>query len=303
MANKKIGFIGVGMMGHGMAKNLVEKGFPTTILGHRNRAPVEDLVKRGAKEAKDVADLVANSDIVFLCVTGSPQVEDLVYRKGGILETAKSGQIVVDTSTSQPFSTLKIAADLKAKGVRFVDAPLTRTPVEAEQGRLNTMVGADQQTFKEIEPALKAFCENIFHVGEVGAGHKIKLINNFAAIGQMALIAEALIACAKLGVDPKKYFQLVSSGAVNSGIFQMLAGKAVEGDFGGMKFGLANALKDVRYYMQMAMEGGLSGPMAAATLTSLTQAVNLGFGGPEHLVGSLVPAQAKINNTPFPPKP
>lgn len=302
MANRRIGFIGVGMMGHGMAKNLVEKGFPTTVLGHRNRAPVEDLVKRGAKEAKAVAELVANSDIVFLCVTGSPQVEDLVYRTGGILETAKTGQIVVDTSTSQPFSTLKIAADLKPKGVRLVDAPLTRTPVEAEQGRLNTMVGADPRTFNEVEPALKAFCENIFHVGEVGAGHKIKLINNFAAIGQMALIAEALIACAKLGVDPKKYFQLVSTGAVNSGIFQMLAGKAVEGDFGGMKFGLANALKDVRYYMQMAMEGGLSGPMAAATLTSLTQAVNLGFGGPEHLVGSLVPAQAKINNTPFPPK-
>src|ERR1700704_2607528 len=117
MANKKIGFIGVGMMGHGMAKNLVEKGFPTTVFGHKNRAPVEDLVKRGAKEAKDLAQLVKDSDIIFLCVTGSPQVEDLVYRKRGILEAAANGQIVVDNSTSQPGSTLKIAADLKAKGV------------------------------------------------------------------------------------------------------------------------------------------------------------------------------------------
>lgn len=301
MANKKIGFIGVGLMGHGMAKNLLEKGFPTTVLGHQNRAPVDDLVKRGAQEAKNVAELVKASEIVFLCVTGSPQVEDLIYRKGGIFDSAASGQIVVDTSTSQPGSTLKIAADLKAKGVRFVDAPLARTPVEAEQGRLNTMVGADDATFREIEPALKAFCENIFHVGEVGVGHKIKLINNCAAIGQMALIAEALIACAKLGVDPKKYFALVSSGAANSGIFQMLAGKAVEGDFGGMKFGLANALKDVRYYNQMAMEFGIAGAMAAATLQTLTQAVNLGFGGPEYLVASLVPAVAKLNNTTFPP--
>lgn len=302
MANRKIGFIGVGMMGHGMAKNLVEKGFPTVVLGHSNRAPVEDLVKRGAREARDLADLVGASDIVFICVTGSPQVENLVYRRGGILESVRPGQIVVDTSTSQPGSTLKIAADLKSKGARFVDAPLTRTPVEAEQGRLNTMVGADDATFGEIEPALKAFCENIFHVGDVGAGHKIKLINNFAAIGQMALIAEALTACAKLGVDPKKYFALVSTGAANSGIFQMLAGKAVEGDFTGMKFGLANALKDVRYYNQMAMESGLAGSMAGAALQTLTQAVNLGFGGPEHLVGSLVPAVAKLNNTPFPPK-
>ena len=302
MANKKIGFIGVGLMGHGMAKNLVGKGFPTIVLGHKNRAPVEDLVKLGAKEARDVAEVVKSSDVVILCVTGSPQVEDLVYRKGGILEGAVSGQIVVDTSTSQPGSTLKIAADFKAKGVRFVNAPLARTPVEAEQGRLNTMVGADAVTFREIEPVLKAFCENIFHIGDVGAGHKIKLINNCAAIGQMALIAEALTACAKLGVDPKKYFALVSSGAANSGIFQMLAGKAVEGDFGGMKFGLANALKDVRYYNQMAMEFGVAGAMASATLQTLTQAVNLGFGGPEHLVASLVPAVAKLNNTTFPPR-
>ena len=302
MANKKIGFIGVGLMGHGMARNLVEKGFPTFVLGHRNRAPVEDLLKLGAKEAKDVAEVVKGSDIVILCVTGSPQVEDLVYRKDGILESVVSGQIVVDTSTSQPGSTLKIFADLKAKGVRFVDAPLARTPVEAEQGRLNTMVGTDDATLLEIEPVLKAFCENIFHVGEVGAGHKIKLINNCAAIGQMALIAEALTACAKLGVDPKKYFALVSSGAANSGIFQMLAGKAVEGDFAGMKFGLANALKDVRYYNQMAMEFGVAGAMASATLHTLTQAVNLGFGGPEHLVASLVPAVAKMNNTTFPPR-
>jgi 3-hydroxyisobutyrate dehydrogenase-like beta-hydroxyacid dehydrogenase len=302
MANKKIGFIGVGMMGHGMAKNLVEKGFSTSVLGHKNRAPVEDLVKRGAKEAKDVAEVMSNADIVFICVTGSQQVEDLVYRKGGMLESAKSGQIVVDTSTSQPFSTLKIAAELKAKGARFVDAPLTRTPVEAEQGRLNTMVGADAATFKEIEPALNAFCENIFHVGDTGAGHKIKLINNCAAIGQMALIAESLVACAKLGVDPKKYFELVSTGAANSGLFQMMAGKAIEGDFVGMKFGLANALKDVRYYMQMAIEAGIAAPMASATLTTLSSAVNLGFGSPEHLVGSLVPAQAKLNNTSFPPK-
>ncbi|MGH8677652.1 MAG: NAD(P)-dependent oxidoreductase [Burkholderiales bacterium] len=302
MPNKKIGFIGAGLMGHGMAKNLVEKGFQTTVLGHKNRATIDDLVKRGAKEAKDVAGLVSASDIVFLCVTGSPQVEDLVYRKVGILECAKSGQIVVDTSTSQPFSTLRIAADLRTKGVRFVDAPLTRTPVEAEQGRLNTMVGADNATLEEIEPALKAFCENIFHVGATGAGHKIKLINNCAAIGQMALIAESLTACAKLGVDPKKYFQLVSTGAANSGIFQMLAGQAIEGNFKGMKFGLANALKDVRYYMQMAMEAGVAGAMAPATLTTLTNAVGLGFGGPDHLVASLVEAQAKLNDVQFPPK-
>lgn len=300
--NTRIGFIGVGLMGHGMAKNLVEKGFPLTVLGHRNRAPVEDLVKRGAKEAKDLAGLVQAADVVILCVTGSPQVEDLVYRKGGILESAHSGQIIVDTSTSQPASTLRIAADFKAKGVRFVDSPLTRTPIEAEQGRLNSMVGADTATFEEIKPVLQAYSENIFHVGDVSAGHKIKLINNFATIGQMALIAESLVACAKWGVDPKSLFQLMSLGAANSGVFQKLAGQAVEGDFTPLKFALANAAKDVRYYNQLALETGLAGPMAAATMQTMQTAINLGFGTPEHLVGSLVPAQAKLNNVEFPPR-
>ena len=187
MANKKIGFIGVGMMGHGMAKNLAEKGFPTTVLGHKNRAPGRrpGQARREGSEGP-VAELVKASEIIFICVTGSPQVEDLVYRKGGILESvAARARSWWTPRPASPARRCRIAADLKAKGVRFADAPLARTPVEAEQGRLNTMVGADEATFKEIEPALKAFCENIFHIGEVGAGHKIKLINNCAAIGQM----------------------------------------------------------------------------------------------------------------------
>jgi len=136
---KRIGFIGVGLMGHGMAKNLVEKGFALTILGHRNRQPVEDLVSRGAKEAKDVAGLVSAADVVILCVTGSPQVEELVYRKGGILEASRSGQIVIDTSTSQPGSTLRIAEDLKPKGVRVSGASTTRTPLALRSSAIRSV--------------------------------------------------------------------------------------------------------------------------------------------------------------------
>ena len=300
--SKRIGFIGLGLMGHGMAKNLVEKGFPLTVLGHRNRAPVEDLVKRGAREAKDMVELTQACDVVILCVTGSPQVEDLVYRKGGILESARSGQIVMDASTSQPASTAKIAADMQAKGVRFVDAPLTRTPVEAEQGRLNSLVGADRATFEDIKPVLQAYSENIFHVGEVGAGHKLKLVNNFATIAQMAVISEALVACAKWGVDPKALFDLMSLGQANSALFQKLAGRAVEGDFTPLQFALVNAAKDVRYYNQVVLESGLSAPMAVAVMQTMQNAINLGFGTPQHLVASLVPAQAKLNNVEFPPK-
>lgn len=302
MSTKRIGFIGVGLMGHGMAKNLVEKGFPTTVMGHRNRAPVEDLAARGATEAKDLRALCEASDVVILCVTGSPQVEELIYRDGGVLASGRSGQIVIDTSTSQPQSTLRIAADMQAKGMRFVDAPLTRTPAEAEQGRLNSMVGADAATFEEVRPVLAAYSENILHAGATGAGHKIKLINNFGVIGQLAIIGELLAACAKLGVDPKMFFKLFGLGAASSPMFQNVAGKAVEGDFAGHKFALVNATKDMRYYNQMAMDAGLSGPMAASALQSLICAINLGFGGPEHMTGSLIQAQARLNGVDFPPR-
>jgi 3-hydroxyisobutyrate dehydrogenase-like beta-hydroxyacid dehydrogenase len=185
----RVGFIGLGLMGRGMATNLVAKGFPLTVLGRSNRTPVEELVARGAREGRSPADLASASDIVFLCVPGSPDVEALVYDANGLLDAAREGLIVVDCSTSEPASTARIGADFSARGVPFVDAPLSRSPKEAMEGRLNVMVGADAETFTRIEPALRAFGENIFHVGGPGAGHKMKLVNNFLAQGQVAMIA------------------------------------------------------------------------------------------------------------------
>lgn len=299
---KRVGFIGVGMMGHGMAKNLVEKGFPTTVMGHRNRQPVEDLVKRGAKEANDLRALCEASDVVVLCVTGSPQVEETIYREGGILASGHDGMVVIDTSTSQPSSTLRIAGDCKVKGIRFVDAPLTRTPVDAAAGRLNSMVGADPATFEEIRPVIAAYSENIFHAGDVGAGHKIKLLNNFGVIAQLNVIAEMMTACVKLGIDPKMFVELFSLGAAASQMFKNVAGKAVNGDFTGHQFALTNAAKDMRYYSQMAADAGITGNAAAVTTQSLIAAANLGFNTPEHFTASLIKAQAILNGVAFPPK-
>ena len=299
----RIGFIGVGLMGHGMAKNLVEKGWKVTVLGHRNRAPVEDLVQRGAAEAKDVAGLVAASDIVFICVTGTPEVEDIVHRAGGILASCRAGQIVVDTSTCQPGPTVKIAEAFAAKSVRFVDAPLTRTPVEAEQGRLNTLVGADAATFAELEPVLRGFSENIFHVGGVGAGHTLKLINNFVVIGSVSVWADALVACAKLGVAPAELVKLLGVGAINSAMLQNVAGGAAQGDFSRAKFALKNAAKDVRYFAQAMADVQAAGVVTAAVNQGLNQALALGFGADDKLIGSIIEAQAALNNVTLPPKP
>jgi 3-hydroxyisobutyrate dehydrogenase-like beta-hydroxyacid dehydrogenase len=291
---QKIGFIGLGLMGHGMAKNLVTKGFSLSILPHKNRAPVESLTKLGAHEAKSGAELARECDIVFVCVTGSPQVEEAIYRKEGILDGARKGLIVIDCSTSEPASTAKIGADLAAKGVTLVDAPLARTPKEAEEGRLNVMVGASDPIFRTIEKALKAFAENIFHVGEMGAGHKMKLINNFLAMGQAALIAEALAAGAKAGVDLEKFCKLVGAGAVNSGIFQMIAVQAATlGKVDGLQFQLANGRKDLRYYTHMTEALPVTSFLAEAVHQTFIQADNLGFGA--KFVPSLIEAQEKVN--------
>ncbi len=140
---RKVGFLGVGLMGHGMAKNIVEKGYPLMVMAHKNKKPVKDLVKRGAVEAKSPKAMAEACDVIFICVTASAQVEDLVRRADGIKAGAHKGLIVVDCSTSDPNSTLALAEELKPLGVRLIDAPLGRTPREAQEGRLNTFVGAD----------------------------------------------------------------------------------------------------------------------------------------------------------------
>jgi len=291
---KKIGFVGVGMMGHGMAKNLLAKGFEVTVMAHKNRQPIEDLLGQGAKEAKTPREVAAQSEVVILCVTGAPQVEQVVYGKDGMLEAFRPGMIMLDCSTSEPAMCERVAKDLGERKAGYVDAPLARSPAEAEAGKLNTMVGAEEKVFGEIRPVLEAFCENIFYMGAVGAGARTKLIYNLITMGHAALIAEALCACAATGVDLNRFAKVVGGGGANSGIFQMIVPKILEqNDYSGLKFSLANAAKDLRYYNRMTSEVPLSGNMGPAVLNSLVQAVNTGFSN--GLVGDMVAAQCKAN--------
>jgi 3-hydroxyisobutyrate dehydrogenase-like beta-hydroxyacid dehydrogenase len=290
---QRIGFIGVGMMGHGMAKNLLKKGHPLSFVVNRNRSNLADLLELKATESKTPGELAKNTDILILCVTGTPQVEANVYGKDGILESCRKGQIVIDCSTAMPESTDRIRADFEAKGVRFVDAPLARTPQAAEEGKLNCMVGADAATFAEVKPVLEKFCENIFHVGGPGTGHKIKLVYNFVAMAHAAVTCEALAACARVGISLENFFQLVSAGGANSNMFQMVVPKALKGDLSGLMFTLGNAKKDIGYYQQMVAGAPLAGPMGAALHQVLVQANALGLG--EKFVPSLIEAYERVN--------
>ena len=293
MSKPRIGFVGVGLMGHGIAKNLVTKGYPLALRLHRNRAAAADLLAAGATEAPSHAELARDADIVILCVTGAPQVEEVVLGPNGIAGGAHQGLIVVDTSTSEPATTARMRKVLADDGVRFVDAPLARTPVEAEQGRLNIMVGADDATFEELKPVLGAFCENIVHAGPAGHGIILKLLNNFIAQAICTATAEACAAAAKSGLSIAKLHQVVSAGAVNSGLFQMLVGRMLDGgDLTGLKFTLVNAAKDLRYYTHFAESMMLPSLVGEAVHQSLVTANALGFG--DRYVASLIEAQEKL---------
>ncbi len=294
-----IGFIGLGMMGHGIAKNLLKKGHVLRFKAHRNRSTLQDLLDAGAKEVDTRAEL-AQADIVILCVTGSPQVEEIVYGSDGLLAAAREGLIVIDCSTAEPASSTRIREDFAAKGVKFIDAPLARTPKEAEEGRLNTMVGADEADFEALRPVFAAFCENIIHVGPPGHGHVLKLINNMLAMTQAAAIAEAMATAAKAGLSLQKVFDVISAGGVNSGIFQMMVGRALQGDLGGLKFAIGNAQKDLRYYTHLTEMLPTSSFIAEAAHQSFVQAANLGYG--DRFIASLLEVQEQLSNVKFVPR-
>jgi len=291
-----IGFIGVGLMGHGMAKNLVSKGHPLVVLGHRNRDPVEHLKSLGAREAKTPRELAAQCDIVHLCVTGSPQVEANVRGPEGLLASGKKGLIVIDCSTSNPVSTLALGEELRAAGMTLVDAPLSRTPKEAEAGTLDTMVGADADTFARIEPVLRCWAGNVVHLGPLGLGHKMKLINNFVAMGYAALFAEALAIARKAGLSIEQFHAVIGSGRMRSPFYDTFMQWSLHGDPEAHKFTIANAHKDMRYLASMANEAGAINPIQSQVKNSFAAMEAAGLG--ERFVPMLADFIAALNALP-----
>lgn len=296
-----LGFIGAsGLMGHGMARNLIANGHALHLTVHRNTERVADLLAAGAQRADSPAALAAACEVVFVCVTGSPQVEGVIRGPLGLLAGTKPGLLIVDCSTSEPDSTTALRAECAAAGVVLVDAPLARTPVEAEAGKLNVMVGADAAVFARLQPILLDFAENVFHVGGPGAGHVIKLLNNFIAQAICTATAEAFAVGQRAGVDLRQLVALVSKGAVNSGLFQAMA-RTLDGELDGLKFELDNARKDVRYYTHLAENLAVPTVVGEAVHQSLALASALGYGS--RYVPSLVQAQEKLTGAVIVPPP
>ena len=291
----RIGFVGAsGLMGHGMAKNLVAKGFPLSYTVHRR--DVDDLREAGATRAESLAALGRDNDVVFICVTSADDVSAAVTGVDGLLTHPREGLIIADSTTSEPSVTLTLARACAARGVRFVDTPLTRTPKEAEAGTLNVLFGGDEETLTQIRPALDAFAENVFPVGDVGAAHTVKLLNNFVFQAQVTALSEAFAVAAKVGVDPSMLIDVMSQGMANSPLLGVL-GKTLDGEYGAMAFELDNARKDVRYYTRLAGDNGHPTPIGDGVHEILALASALGFG--HEMVLSVVKAQEKLAGTPI----
>ncbi len=291
-AREKIGFVGLGLMGHGMAKNIVEKGYPLTVIAHRKRAAIDDLVSRGAVEVASLEAMARGCTVIFLCLTGSPEVAAAVAAlKPGLAK----GAVVVDCSTSDPTVTLRLAAELAELGVDFVDAPLSRTPKEAWAGTLDCMVGASDALFARVQPIVATWAAKIVHIGAVGDGHKMKLLNNFLSLGYAALYSEALALSRKVGIPVSEFDKVIRGGRMDCGFYQTFMGYALEGNREAHKFTLGNAYKDMRYVESMANAAAVVTPMASAVKNAFALAVATGGNGPEDYVPHLSDFIAKAN--------
>ncbi len=290
--HEKVGFIGLGLMGHGMAKNIVEKGFPLTVVAYRKRAAVDDLVSRGAVEARTLEDLARNCRVILMCLTGSPEVAAAVAAmKPGL----GKGTVIVDCSTSDPTVSLALAAELASIGVDFVDAPLSRTPKEAWAGTLDCMVGASDAAFARVQPVLATWAAKIVHIGAVGNGHKMKLLNNFLSLGYAALYSEALALSRKVGIPVAEFDKVIRGGRMDCGFYQTFMGYALEGNREAHRFTLGNAYKDMRYVESMANSAVVATPMASAVKNSFALAMATGGNGAEDYVPHLSSFIAKAN--------
>ena len=286
-----IGMIGIGMMGHGIASNLLKHGHHLTVLEHAGNQPLDTLLAAGAHTCATPQALAAQSDVVILCVTGTPQVEAVLLGDDGVLKGLRPGTIVIDCSTAVPASTEKVAALVIAQGGRFLDSPMTRTPKEAAEGRLNLLVGGDAALFETCKPILACFAENIVHTGPIGSGHRMKLLHNYVSLGTVTLLAEAAACAQRAGVDAHTFVEVLSKGGGFGAALDRLKPTLLSGDTSGLRFSMSNALKDLSYYNQMAIDTQADHTVAQAVKNTLEAACQ--EGDPNALVPELVALLAK----------
>ena len=288
---ENIGLVGVGLMGHGIATNIVKHGHPLSVLEHPGNQPLDTLKAAGVKTFGTASELAAAVDVVILCVTGTPQVEAVLLGDTGVLKGLRPGTVVIDCSTALPDSTERLAKIVADAGGRFMDAAMTRTPKEAAEGRLNLLVGGDTELFRDCRPLLACFAENITHAGPVGAGHRMKLLHNYVSLGSVALIAEAAACAERAGVDPEVFVDVLVKGGGGGTALERLRPFLLNKDPSGLRFAMSNAQKDLGYYTARAEASHSARSFADCVRQTFDAAVQAGNG--DALLPELVAVLAK----------
>lgn len=271
----KIGLIGAGLMGHGMATNILAAGHELHVVAHRNREPIEDLISRGAYEAPSPAALGALVDVVVLCVTGTPAAQKVI---GALMPVLRPGMLVIDTTTNTSGGPEAFSSTLARLDVIYVEAPVTGGAQQAREGVLGAIVGCDKDLPRDARDVLSCFCRQIEQFGPAGAGARAKLVSNFLALGTAALVIETFQKARALGVDWQKLYELAQHGSGKSVGFDRIAGGAVAGDFKGYKFSVDNSVKDLSYFTELAEQNSCNSDLLSAMLGVFSSAASDGHG-------------------------
>lgn len=272
----RVGIIGVGLMGHGIALNVLKGGYSLVMMAHAGNQPVDDLLALGASQQDTPAAVAAQADVIILCVTGSPQVEAVLTDDVGVISKLNPGSFVVDCSTALPESTEQMAIAVTRAGGKFLDAPMTRLAKQAHDGTLNILVGGEADDLESVRPVLDTFTENIDHVGPVGFGHRMKLLHNYVSIGHMSLLAEAAAQAARAGVDPQVFVDVLGKGGGASAALERLRKCILTGDGTDVPFAIGNAVKDINYYRDMVGEGSGSRAIADGVSSAISAVADAG---------------------------
>jgi 2-hydroxy-3-oxopropionate reductase len=274
-----IGFIGLGIMGRPMARNLLKAGYALTV--YDKFAPMDDLVALGAKAAVSNKEVAANSEVIITMLPNSPQVRDAVLGKEGVLDGAKSGTILVDMSSIAPAAAQEICAALKGKGIVMLDAPVSGGEPKAIEGTLAIMVGGDADAFESVRPILEKMGSSAVHVGAIGAGNVTKLANQIIVALNIAAVSEAFVLATKAGVDPQAVFNAIKGGLAGSTVMNAKVPMILDGNFK-PGFRIELHIKDLQNALDTAHALNVPVPLTASIMETLQALKNDDLGASDH---------------------
>jgi 3-hydroxyisobutyrate dehydrogenase-like beta-hydroxyacid dehydrogenase len=279
-----VGFIGVGYMGYGIAKNILDKDNNLFVIANKNRKPIEKIVSKGAVEVKNFEDFSDKQlNVLVKCVTNTPIAKEIATKLSSILDEKT---LIIDITTHNQSGSIETEKIYKSKNINYIECPVMGGPVQAEEGVLGGIVGATDANFKLAEPYLKLFCKNYFHFGPVGMGAKSKLLNNFLTLGNAALINHMAKAAKKFDLDLQKLFDVAKLGSGNSAALIRVFDALLQGDSTGFKFTASNSVKDLTYIQDLLKDFPEAEKIAEDNKDYFQKAVDDGYG--ENFISELI---------------